>query len=175
MKEWPKLWRFWFLFPAIISVMWESAPEDKKKKARKEAKKFRDWADQTFWPNTTTEEKKPELLFELGDFDVMLIDTHGIGQGRTHSSAFQSGAHSKIPPGTYKAICIESPSMDALKYARMEAWPEIKRYRDKLRRDKTINVNDTIDMSVGINLTGSEGCTDDPVPLGNIHFRWDCE
>ena len=174
MKKW---WMVWFTVPAIVNLWWESKPKDKRESAINdltEAFMYTGSAWKKIWEKPPVE-KKPELLFELGDFDVMLIDTHGIGQGRTHSSAFQSGAHSKIPPGTYKAICIESPSMDALKYARMGAWPEIKRYRDNLRQNKTINVNDTIDMSVGINLTGSEGSTDDPVPLGNIHFRWDCE
>jgi hypothetical protein len=172
MKEWPKLWKFWLMFPAVISLFWESAPEDQKEKVKKEARKFRDWADQMFWPVQQQQpQQKQGPQVEFGDFDVLLVDTNGIGRGRTNSAVFERGENGKIEPGAYKQIVIESPSMDALKYASIATYVDlIKREKSDIRgAPKHLNVNDTIDMAFEVNLGENN------IPLGKIHFKWDCE
>ena len=107
---------------------------------------------------------------ELEDFDVTLVDTNGVAHGRTHSSVFQKNKRGKAKPGAYQYLLFESPSMDALKYARMEAWPKIKREKVHIHNaPKHIHLNDTFDMSVDLNLG------DKKIPFGVMHFRWDCE
>jgi len=174
MKEWPKLWKFWLMFPAVISLFWESQSKEKREKAKEEVREVWAYMDKNFWQKIWEKppvEKKPEPLLELADFDVTMVDENGIGCGRTHSSVFESGKRGKLRPGTYKSICIESPSMDALKYANIGTYADlIKRYKVPIAgQAKTCNVNDTLDMSVNFDIGA------DKLEIGTIHFRWDCE
>lgn len=167
-KNW---WKIFFLTPALVNLWWERKPKEKRKNAINNVMEVFTYTGkrwQKIWEQPPVE-PKPEPLFELGDFDVMLVNTHGVGCGRTHSSVFESGKHGKLKPGTYKSIVLESPSMDALKYASMQSWPEIKRESSVLSAQKTLNSNDTIDMSLDVKYG------DNDIPFGTIHFKWDCE
>lgn len=160
------------MFPAVISLFWESQSKEKRENAWGNISDVFAYTGerwQKIWEKPPVE-KTPEPFLELEDFDVTLVDTDGVGHGRTHSSVFQNNKHAKTTPGAFQYLRFESPSMDALKYAAMESWPKRKRTKLHIRgAPRNVDLNDTLDMSVDLDL--GEG----NVPFGSIHFRWDCE
>ena len=167
--KWPKLWKLLFLFPALVA--WQSTSKDRRDKVKKEVNEvFTLFGDkwEKIWEKPKPE-PKPEPLIDFDDFDVILVDEKGRSSGRTNSSVFQVGNHGKVEPGVYKAIRIESPSMDALKYVSINKYVGlVKKVSIPINTAKTLRLNDTLDMSMAIKVG------DDGVELGRIHFRWDC-
>jgi hypothetical protein len=167
-----KLWKFWFLMPAIIALWWESKPKDKRARTIKDIEdvfSYTGSACRKIWQKDKPEPQPMRgLRIGLADFDVSLVNELGVRCGITNSSELNIGKHGKVKPGTYKEVVIESPSMGALRYVPVSHYPDRKRWGfDLAGSPKTLRENDTLELAIDLDIGG--------VTLGRVHFKWDCK